>query len=590
MSEHCVPNTPSNEEDDDDAQKIQIAQDALNSLGESSSGAKVAPDASASLAQDQPQETADDVVDNPNGQQKEEVAANVTNDAVNHPDDVVADTLSQQKENVTGEMNPDNVMSENLEHVTADDAEDDNEDDNTEDDVTIMKIVGDSRKKAGKTGVGRRLRERKETMTEVVAEEPKSTKKKKNVVTDATQSSKKKKVAAEATTSTKKKKMYGPVRRSSRVEIPAKQKQQGSKRKTINLSDSESDAEEDTPPIYTASKQKTPKKRKTAAAVSADDAVVNAPDILSTQKKKAGRSIPQNVPEVPMDNVSFHFSNSAAKWKFVYHRRLALERELSDEALECKEVMDLILQAGLMKTVSGLGSCYEKLVKEFIVNIGEDCGNRLSKEFHQVFVRGTANWVPTTHSSTIATNLAKFVYAVGTGANVDYGALIFDQTVEHGKSWAIKLVIGFPTLISDIILDQHPNILVPEVTPCKRESPMSLSYKLFEGKHAADIVLPAKKVVPQESVASTSMNRKAMIITMEAAVKALDEQKTELERVILALKQEEAEEEGLIAENAGVDVAGEGVDDADGDAAGTNVDDEGGDTEELEVSDYSGSF
>ncbi|KAK2410131.1 hypothetical protein QL285_045517 [Trifolium repens] len=317
--------------------------------------------------------------------------------------------------------------------------------------------------------------------------------------------------------------------------------------------------------------------------------------------------------------------------------------------------MDLILQAGLMKTVSGLGSCYEKLVKEFIVNIGEDCGNRLSKEFHQVFVRGkcvqfspavinaylgrreygypgfeptnnqicktitanqvkvwplkgkvpsamlsvkyailnrigAANWVPTTHSSTIATNLAKFMYAVGTGANVDYGALIFDQIVEHGKSWAIKLVIGFPTLICDIILDQHPNILVPEDTPCKRESPMSLSYKLFEGKHAADIVLPPKKVVPQESVTSTSMNRKAMIITMEAAVKALDEQKTELERVILALKQEEAEEEGLIAENAGVDVAGEGVDAADGDAAGTNLDDEGGDTEELEVSDSSDSL
>ncbi|KAK2452073.1 hypothetical protein QL285_011072 [Trifolium repens] len=490
-------------------------------------------------------------------------------------------------------------------------------------------------------------------MTEGVVEEPKSSKKKK-VAAEATKSPKKKKVASEAATSTKKKKMYGSVRRSSRVEIPAKQKQQGSKRKTINLSDSESDAEEDAPPISTASKQKTPKKRKTAAAVSAEDAVVNAPGILSTQKKKAGRSIPQNVPEVPMDNVSFHFSNSAAKWKFVYHRRLALERELSDEALECKEVMDLILQAGLMKTVSGLGSCYEKLVKEFIVNIGEDCGNRLSKEFHQVFVRGkcvqfspavinaylgrreygypgfeptnnqicktitanqvrvwplkgkvpsamlsikydilnrigAANWVPTTHSSTIAISLAKFVYVVGTGANVDYGALIFDQIVEHGKSWAIKLVIGFPTLICDIILDQHPNILVPKDTPCKRESPMSLSYKLFEGKHAADIVLPPKKVVPQESVASTSMSRKTMIISMEAAVRALDEQKFELEKVISALKKEEAEEEGLVAENAGDNVAGDGVDAAAGDAAGNNVDEEGGHTEELEVSDSSDS-
>ncbi|WJX33175.1 hypothetical protein P8452_21412 [Trifolium repens] len=77
---------------------------------------------------------------------------------------------------------------------------------------------------------------------------------------------------------------------------------------------------------------------------------------------------------------------------------------------------------------------------------------------------------------------------------------------------------------------------------------------------------------------------------MEAAVKALDEQKTGLERVILAMKQEEAEEERLIAENDGVDVAGAGNVAADGDAAGDDVGEEGGDTEELEVSDSSGSF
>ncbi|KAK2411248.1 hypothetical protein QL285_046544 [Trifolium repens] len=317
--------------------------------------------------------------------------------------------------------------------------------------------------------------------------------------------------------------------------------------------------------------------------------------------------------------------------------------------------MDLILQAGLMKTVSGLGRCYEKLVKEFIVNIGEDCDNKLSKEYHQVFVRGkcvqfspavinaylgrreygypgfeptnnqvcktitanqvkvwplkgkvpsvmlsvkyailnrigAVNWVPTSHTSTIATSLAKFIYAIGTGANVDFGSLIFDQIVEHGKSWAIKLAISFPSLICEIILDQHPNILLPEDVPCKRESPMTLSYKLFEGKHAADITVPPKKTTPVENVASTSMTRKTMIIFMEAAVKALDEQKIELEKVIFALKKEEAEEEGLVAEDAGGNVAGDGVDAAVGDAAGNDVSEEGGDTDELEVSDSSGSF
>ncbi|MCI67708.1 hypothetical protein A2U01_0088967, partial [Trifolium medium] len=53
---------------------------------------------------------------------------------------------------------------------------------------------------------------------------------------------------------------------------------------------------------------------------------------------------------------------------------------------------------------------------------------------------------------------------------------------------------------------------------------------------------------------------------MEAAVRALDEQKKKLEKVISALKQEEAKEEGLAVENTVVNDDGEA----------------GGDTEELE--------
>ncbi|WJX12956.1 hypothetical protein P8452_03403 [Trifolium repens] len=479
MAEQDVPNTPSDEGDDEDAQNIKIAEGVLKSLVESVSGVKVVTDASTSLAQDQPQ---DDVVADSNVQQDKDVA-----------DDVMADSIVQQDKDVADDVMADDT--DQVDDVIEDEGveEDVNEDDSTKEDVTIMKIVGASKKRGGKTGVGSRLRERKEKVTE----EPKSTKKK-NVAAEATKSPKKKKVAAEATKSAKKK-MYGPVRRSSRVEIPAKQKKQATKRKTIELSDSEYDTEEDAPTIPTSSKQKTPKKRKIVADTSVEDAVENAPSIVSAKRKVAGRTIPPNVPDVPMDNVSFHFSASAAKWKFVYHRRLTPERELSDEALECKEVMDLIQQAGLMQTVSGLGKCYEKLVKEFIVNIGEDCDNRLSKEFHQVFVRGKCvdfspavinrflgrredgyseleptnnqvcktitanqvkmwplkgkvpsvmlyvkyailnmigaiNWVPTTHSSTIATSLARFIYAIGTGVDADFGSLIFDQIVAHGKS------------------------------------------------------------------------------------------------------------------------------------------------------------
>ncbi|KAK2355658.1 gag-protease polyprotein [Trifolium repens] len=112
-------------------------------------------------------------------------------------------------------------------------------------------------------------------------------------------------VAAEATKS-EKKKIVGPTRRSSRVEIPSKQKKQSSKRKT-------------------------PKKKKTVGGASGKDVEDNAPSIVSSKRRIGGRFIPPNVPDVLVDNVSFHFIDGAAKWKYVFARRVGLERELSDE-------------------------------------------------------------------------------------------------------------------------------------------------------------------------------------------------------------------------------------------------------------------
>ncbi|XP_050888881.1 uncharacterized protein LOC127094053 [Lathyrus oleraceus] len=61
-------------------------------------------------------------------------------------------------------------------------------------------------------------------------------------------------------------------------------------------------------------------------------------------------------------------------------RRVAIERELGQEAVEVKEVIDLIKNAGLIKTVVTLPQCYEGLVKEFIVNIPKDIHDKNSRE------------------------------------------------------------------------------------------------------------------------------------------------------------------------------------------------------------------
>ena len=487
-------------------------------------------------------------------------------------------------------------------------------------DVDAMEDLEQTVSEVASGSIARRLRNRKGKAADVVTE----------VVPKATPS--------------KKKKVIGPSRKPSKVEIASEKKKASGKRKHVEAGDSDYEVEEDVPHIasniVSPSKKKSQKKFR-RAAIPDLDVVNDVPNIVSTGKKKVGgKIIPQNVPDVPMDNISFHFIESAQKWKFVANRRLALERELSAEALEQKEIIALIEKAGLMKTVSGIGECYEKLVKEFLVNIPEDCDNPLSKEHHKVYVRGkcvhfspaiinkflgnkedgyaelevtntqvcktitanqvkvwplkgkvpsvmlsikyailnrigTANWVPTTHTSDIATGLARFIYSVGTGTMFNYGAHIFDETVQHAKSWAVRMPIAYPSLICGIILAQHPTILTVDDEVSKRESPLDFHPRLFEGKHAADIEFAGPSGVAPSGVpaGSASMSRKEMIVSLEATCKALDEKKKSLEEVIVALRQEEAVEEG---ENVQVGQE-EGADDD-------------GDTEELELSDSSADF
>ncbi|KAK2438916.1 hypothetical protein QL285_023639 [Trifolium repens] len=591
VGEGIIPDSPEVEETLTD----QVVKEVQNSLKDTTPKPNVAPDVTTSLAQDEP-------------------TPDIVGDAVNTEEQVdqepVADETivpQTEKELVADE-------EENTDIPTTDNdvsVDDDVVDVDAMDDLqqTVSEVAGGS--------IARRLRNRKGKDADVVVE-----------------------VVAKVTPS-KKKKVIGPSRKPSKVEIASEKKKKSGKRKQPEVGDSDYEVEEDVPhivPNIVSSAKKTSQKKFRRAAIPELDVVHDVPNIVSTGKKKiGGRIIPQNVPDVPMDNISFYFIESAQKWKFVANRRLALERELSAEALEQKEIIALIEKAGLMKTVSGIGDCYEKLVKEFLVNIPEDCDNTLSKEYHKVYVRGkcvmfspaiinkylgnkedgyaelevtnnqvcktitanqvkvwpmkgkvpsvmlsvkyailnrigTVNWVPTTHTSDIATSLARFVYAVGTGTEFNYGAHIFEETVQHAKSWAVRMPIAYPSLICGIILTQHPTIITADDEVSKRESPLDFHPRLFEGTHAADIEITGPSVAAPTG--SGSMSRKEMIASLEAACRALDEKKKSLEQVIVALKQEEAAEEG-----EQVQVGQEGGDQS-----------EDGGTEELELSDASADF
>lgn len=142
--------------------------------------------------------------------------------------------------------------------------------------------------------------------------------------------------------------------------------------------------------VTPVSKKKSLKRKEVPSESSESDHDVehNVQDIISTSRKKAsGKKIPANILEVPLDNISFHYVKNVEKWKYVYQIRLALERELGKDVFECKKVLSLIQEVGLMKNLTCFGKCYEMLVKEFIVNISKECDNKRCKEFRKVYVR-----------------------------------------------------------------------------------------------------------------------------------------------------------------------------------------------------------
>lgn len=58
------------------------------------------------------------------------------------------------------------------------------------------------------------------------------------------------------------------------------------------------------------------------------------------------------------------------------------------DTLHYREIWDLLKKDGLMKIVTYIGPCYEKLVQEFIINLSSESNKEESKEVCKVYVIG----------------------------------------------------------------------------------------------------------------------------------------------------------------------------------------------------------
>ncbi|XP_057418721.1 uncharacterized protein LOC130712926 [Lotus japonicus] len=225
--------------------------------------------------------------------------------------------------------------------------------------------------------------------------------------------------------------------------------------------------------------------------------------------------------------------------------RVAKKKEIASDVLACKEIIALIAKAGLRKTVMNIGKCYDKLVKEFIVNLSNDVNNPASPEFRKVI--GVVNWVLSNHTSVVSTMLAKLIYRIGTEIAYDFGNFVFSQTLKHAETCAVKLPISFPSLLTAIILKQHANILTVDDVPVPKGTPITLDQRLFLEPHVLDIDLPSSRTSVPVSVSASGTH--SVIAELEAISKELQEtiriaaaRKIKVDALIQTLKGEAGQE------------------------------------------------
>ncbi|TYK11122.1 flocculation protein FLO11-like [Cucumis melo var. makuwa] len=86
--------------------------------------------------------------------------------------------------------------------------------------------------------------------------------------------------------------------------------------------------------------------------------------------------------------ISFHSKERTHKWKYVMRRQIVDEANISYQYSSCLVILDLIRTAGLLRTVSEVGTFYPRLIRELIVNLPSDFNDPSAKEFHKVYIRG----------------------------------------------------------------------------------------------------------------------------------------------------------------------------------------------------------
>src|ERR1044072_2484171 len=105
--------------------------------------------------------------------------------------------------------------------------------------------------------------------------------------------------------------------------------------------------------------------------------------------------------------------------------------------------------------------------------------SKLSAKYAILHKIGAANWAPSSHTSSVPLHMERMIYAIGTKSAMDFGNYVFDLTMKHGDTFAVKLPIPFPCLLTELILTQHPDLLRANEKEAPKNKPLNFDYRLF---------------------------------------------------------------------------------------------------------------
>jgi RNase P/RNase MRP subunit p29 len=148
------------------------------------------------------------------------------------------------------------------------------------------------------------------------------------------------------------------------------------------------------------------------------------------------------------------------------------------------------------------------------------------------------------------------LHAIGTKSHFDFGSFVFEQTLKHGDSYAVKMPIAFPCLLTELIISQHPDIVRASEEESPKSSPLNFDYRLFVGTHVRDIEDQPAKEAGISGMVSEPVKEDLLSELIDIS-KALQEtisictaKKTRIDKLIMQLEagkdvdgEEEAEEE-----------------------------------------------